>query len=108
MHNGRVVKLRKPGLSPDAPFWQGKTAERIVAKRLKENLKEKEAKRLARAAARVARSSSPTTRKGNTAPATLVPKELRRLERALTRRKTLAARQRVSARIAELKKELGL
>lgn len=105
MHNGqhRVVPTQhRRGLDFTAPFWHGATAQRIVSKRLKAYVAAKEAKR-------VARSSRPGGSAVRlTTAATLVPKQLRRLERALQRRKTLAARQRIAARIKVLKAELGL
>lgn len=102
MHNGRVTVVQHRGLNFAAPFWKGQRAEIIVAARVEAYAEEKAAKRAARRTTPSARSS----RNPNEGPATFVPKELRRLERALMRRKTLAARQRVRARIDALKREL--
>lgn len=104
MHNGqqrRIVSQHPKVLDRTAPFWRGETAEHIIADRVRTY----EAERATRRAVHSNRSRPKAG--SNAASATLVPKTLRRLEWALTRRKTLAARQRVQARIDQLKQELG-
>lgn len=87
--------------SSDAPFWRGERAETIVGRRVKAYAAEKAAKREARSSrsdvdAGVGRSRQPRT----------ATSQLRRLERALARRKTLEARQRIKQQIAQLRAEL--
>jgi hypothetical protein len=79
-----------------APFWRGDTAERILEQRLIERANNPRGRR---------RSSGPRTPR---TPSDERTRTLKRLERALIRRKTLAARQRVEQRIKDLRHELGL
>lgn len=94
----RLVPPPVDGIADDdAPHWRGDTARRIVRRRLREIAERPpRARRSRRNAAGRSTGGDPRTR------------ELRRLERNLPRRKTLAARQRIAARIAELKRELGV
>lgn len=86
----RLFPARSGGLHKElGRYWQGQRAEAIVE---------------ARAAERQRSRRKP--RSGST-PTQSPQRELRRLERALARRKTLAARQRVQQRIDVLRKELG-
>lgn len=101
----RIVPARGAGLNKQAPFWKGDTAEKIIAARRAERAAEVEARRVARASKRGKRVRRRTIRG---VPTVASSKRLRRLERALGRRKTLAARQRVQARIDALRKELKL
>lgn len=99
----RLVASRPAGIPKhsDAPFWRGERMEHIVAARIERQLAEaaaKKANRKTRIAPDGTRIRSPKT----------PHQRLRRLERALTRRKTLAAQQRVRAQIAQLRRELGL
>jgi hypothetical protein len=94
----RIVEQPKKVLDRSAPYWRGERAEDIVKARVEERKQAKTTRRRSGSQPRGRRSSSPASPN----------KELRRLERALKRRKTLAARQRVSARIKQLKQELGL
>jgi hypothetical protein len=98
----RIVSPRTPGLAiPDAPFWRGETAEAIVDARRVAYAEEKAAKASARRRKGGVAARSP--RHTGDKPS----RELSRLIRALKRRKTLAARQRVQARIDELQRQLG-
>jgi hypothetical protein len=101
----RLSPRRSPGIAPrsEAPFWQGRRAEHVVAERTAVARAEKEQKAAERAAKRGAKGSR-TPRSRERTPS----QQLRRLERALGRRKTLVARQRVQAQIDQLKRELGL
>ena len=115
MQNGRrrFLKDRTAGINEAAPYWRGERAEDIVQQRVVANAAEKEAKRIARSASRATkatvdpalvkslRSSRHAEASGSSS------RELRRLERALPRRKTLAARQRLEQRIKQLRQELG-
>lgn len=98
MQNGkrkRLVPKRGPGLiDKSAPYWKGERAESIVSARAIENSERKRSRRA---------GGSGQPRKPRSPHA-----ELRRLERALARRKTLAAQQRIQAQIKQMKKELGL
>ena len=85
-----VSPRRKPGIDKSAPFWKGERAEHIVDKRVA-IYRAEQAKRAAKKGPR--RELTPTRR-------------LRRLERALKRRKTLAARQRIAQQIAQIKATL--
>lgn len=81
---------RPPGIPKRsaAPFWRGERAEAIVAARRETYL---------------AKARRP---RGTRSVGTKTPQqELRRLERALARRKTLAARLRIQQRIRQLKRE---
>lgn len=84
----RILLSRPTGLEEAAPFWRGARAETIVAARVASY-----PKRAARGTG-TARQRSPNA-------------ELRRLERALARRKTLAAQQRIQQQIAALRAQLG-
>jgi hypothetical protein len=87
----RIVLPRKRGLHKKlGGYWKGERCEKIVRRRIKAMAAEREA----RAAAKGGRSRSRSTSKSS---------ELRRLERALGRRKTLAARQRIQQRIDALR-----
>jgi predicted nucleic acid-binding protein len=88
----RVWIQRKPGISKSAPYWRGERAEQIIDKRVA-LYKLERGKRRSRKG------------KGLPRPKTL-SQRLRRLERALLRRKTLAARQRIAQQIAQLKATL--
>lgn len=84
----RIVNPRKRGLHKKlGGFWRGERCEVIVKRRIKQMQVEREA-RLAS--------------KGKRQRATSGSSELRRLQRALGRRKTLAARQRIQRRIDAL------
>ena len=100
--SSRLVPRPENGLvDPDAPFWRGDTAERVLKQRLEEaRAKSLNRRKGPKSARRSARASSPGEKD--------LRRELRRLERALPRRKTLAARQRLQMRIDQLRKELGL
>jgi len=82
-------QLTHGSLNREAPFWKGETAEERLKNRPKKTPKAR-------------RRSIPGKK------ATPAHRELKRLERALPRRKTLVARQRLEQRIADLKKELNL
>lgn len=85
----RIVTQPAPGINEPAPYWRGKRAETIVARRL---------------AAYAAKSHRRSTRAGGR---TKTPnQQLSRLRRALTRRKTLAGRQSVQRKIDLLLQEL--
>ena len=90
----RVFPKRVHGsLDEDAPFWKGETAEKRMAGRI---------------ARRASESRKKRKRGGRTSGgASDDVKTLRRLERALSRRKTKEAQLRVAARIKELKAKLG-
>lgn len=109
----RIVPARGAGLNKQAPFWKGDTAEKIIAARRAERAAEVEARRVARASRGGRGTRGRTSTKGPASSAGVgapapAARRLRRLERALGRRKTLAARQRVQARIDALRKELEL
>ena len=94
MQNGRVFPERVAGLNKHAGvFWRGERCETIVATRIA--------------------AYPPKRRKGGALPRSpheaggTSHKLLRRLQRALRRRKTLAGQQRVQSRIDALLKELG-
>lgn len=96
----KVVPVSKGGIvDEDAPFWKGDTADRIIAKRVKDNAEKAKHKRT-------------RSRRSKNRPAENRQDEglrtLRRLERVLPKRKTLAARQRIQQRIDALTKELDL
>ena len=91
----RVFTPRPAGIpkKSKAPFWRGERAEDIVqARKIQYDLER--ANRPARGQ-RSTRTYTPTQR-------------LRRLERALKKRKTLAAQQRIQAEITTLRRDLGL
>lgn len=88
----RIVFQPTPGIDESAPYWRGKRAERIVARRIKGyQLAKRSRKRVGSGTPRIKTPSQ----------------QLSRLQRALTRRKTLAGRQSVQRKIDLLKKELG-
>jgi hypothetical protein len=85
-------------LDRSAPYWKGERAEAIVT-----------ARAVARAAEKATRQASRPARSSGMSSRTRTPNaQLRRLERALKRRKTLAAQERVKAQIKQLKRELGV
>lgn len=88
----RIILPRKRGLHKKlGGFWKGERCGKIVRRRIKALIAEREA----RHAAKGGRTRSPR--------ATTKQTELRRLQRALARRKTLAARQRIQQRIDALR-----
>lgn len=87
----RIIQQPTKVLDRSAAYWQGARCEDIVKTRI--------TKRLAEKAARRSKRSSGGT-KGRTRSAASL---LRRLERALLKRKTEAGRASVHARIKELK-----
>jgi hypothetical protein len=94
VQNGRLVQRRKAGLNPRVGvFWHGERCEKVVADRV----------------AGYPTKAARRQRNGRSAPKAGVPssKLLRRLYRALKRRKTLAGQQSVQRRIDALEKELG-
>lgn len=96
----RISWRHKPGIDNSrAPYWRGERAEMVIADRRRRYEKEAEEKAAQRAQRR--RSSGASIKRGSVAPSRL----LRRLYRALKRRKTLAARQRVQQRIRQLEKD---
>lgn len=93
----RVTPKVENGISDEsAPYFQGDTAEKILESRQKKSRKggKKRRKR-----SKSSSSGEPHEKK--------LQKTLRRLERNLPKRKTLAARQRLAQRIKDLKKQLG-
>jgi hypothetical protein len=84
----RLVPLRPAGISATstAPFWRGARCEDVVQKRT-----------AARVSAQAERKASGKPAKPRT-PA----QQLARLRRALPKRKTLAARERIAAQIKAL------
>lgn len=96
-HSGITWHDNQPGIQrlptgKRAPYWKGARAELIVAERVKRYAAEKAAKK-----------------KGTGPRRERTPhQQLRRLERALAKRKTLAARQRIAQQIKQLKKEIGV
>lgn len=98
----RLSPTRAPGIATqsDAPFWQGRRAEHVVAERVEAAQAEKAQKLAERAARR--NTKGPRAKRERTPH-----QQLRRLERALLRRKTLDGRQRVQAQIDQLKRELA-
>lgn len=94
----RIVEAPAPGLTKaDGAYWAGARAEDRVVARVRAKAEAKAAKKSARA------TRAPGERRARTPQA-----ELRRLERALKRRKTLAAQQRVRQQIEQLKRSLGV
>jgi hypothetical protein len=92
LQKSQVSPSRKAGINKSAPYWKGERAEQIIDKRVALYRAEKDKRR---------------SRKGKGLPRPKTPSQrLRRLERALLRRKTLAARQRIAQQIAQLKAEL--
>lgn len=85
----RIFKPRQTGLDETAPFWRGERAEAIVAARI------------ASYPPRKVRSAGTASIKSRSPSA-----EIRRLERALARRKTADARARLAQRIDALKRGL--
>lgn len=91
LHDGKPGIQRLPN-GKRAPYWRGARAELIVGERIAQY-----------AAAKKSR------KRGSGSPRTRTPsQQLRRLERALGKRKTLAARQRIAAQIRQLRIELGI
>lgn len=90
----RIVFQPQPGINEPAPYWRGVRAEKIVARRIRGYQEAKSQKRRARGAGGSPRVKTPS-------------QQLSRLQRALTRRKTLAGRQSVQSKIDLLMKELG-
>lgn len=103
----RLIKPRKPGIDKSAPFYRGETAEKVVADRVAA----REAEALAKQASRPARKTKTRTDRperrritGDASMRVKTPEQrLKRLERALTRRKTVAGRESVAKKIRELK-----
>lgn len=101
---GKRLFVKRPSgyIDLNAPFWKGDTAERIITER----------RNRVRTSSRWRRSSSRST--SGVTPSQLPDssqaalKTLRRLERVMPTRKTLAARQRLKKRIESLKKEFDL
>lgn len=94
----RLVPRRAAGCGNDAPYWRGERCEYVVAARW-----------LAENEMRAAKLTQRQTTRGATHRRERTPSaELRRLQRALQRRKTLAARVRLQQRIRELSADLGL
>lgn len=87
----RIVVQPAPGINESAPYWRGHRAERIVARRIKQYALAKR-----------------TRKSGGTARVKTPSQQLTRLQRALTRRKTLAGRQSVQQKIDLIKREMGL
>jgi hypothetical protein len=91
----RIIERRKPGITDDrGAYYHGAHAGKIVRERARQLAEEKARKKASR---------------GTRPPKVRSPhSQLKRLERALTKRKTLAARVRVQSQIDVLKHELGL
>jgi hypothetical protein len=89
-------------LAPDAPHWRGDTAVRIIERRRQEIASRPVKARRASKRARPGGKTSPAGQIDRSQPNQL----LRRLERNLKRRKTLAARQRLQKRIDDLRASL--
>lgn len=102
---GRKEKLftpHRPGINKRlSAYRRGERCEAIVAARVSQRQAEREAKR------RSKRTGGQRSRSGRPVPRS-PSAELRRLERALARRKTLEAKQRLQQRIKDLKRKLGL
>lgn len=106
----RLFPKRKAGIpeDSDAPYWKGHRAEHMVAARTIENNENKTASARKRAAKRAAKLGQSVGAAGVVEPrVTTLTQKLRRLERALARRKTLAAQQRVAQQIKDLKKQIA-
>jgi hypothetical protein len=94
-----IVTTRLPGLTAGGRFWSGERAEHLsYARALTKAFNDKRRPRRAAPEGGGPRPRAPRSPNA----------ELRRLERALARRKTLAAQQRCRQRIAALKREHGL
>lgn len=89
----RIVVRREAGITDDrGAYYRGVRAGKIVRKRAKDLAAQKAAKRATR---------------GTRPPKVRSPQsQLKRLERALSKRKTLVARERIRLQIAALKHEL--
>jgi hypothetical protein len=87
----RIITQPPRGLDLTAPYWKGERADAIVAARI--------------AARHAARAAKKPARSGQRA-ATPNDKLLKRLTRALARRKTPDGIARVTARIKALKREM--
>jgi hypothetical protein len=87
----RIFTPRPAGIPDrkDGAYWRGERAEAIVSVRAAE------------------RAATKTVRRTRSGAASKPSRTLRRLERALKRRKTLAARLRLKRRIKLLRAELG-
>lgn len=86
----RIISQPTLILDTRAPYWHGERCEDIVQARIAQRAADKAAKRSKR---------NPSGTKGRTRSAASL---LRRLERALLKRKTAAGRASVQARIEEL------
>ena len=95
MQPTRIVPRRAAGITDGrGAYYSGARAGKIVRKRARQLAAEKAAKRATR---------------GTRPPKVRSPhSQLKRLERALVKRKTLAARERIKLQIAALRHELGL
>jgi hypothetical protein len=83
----------------DAPFWRGERCEHHVAARHAAETERRERK----AAEKEAKRGTPRGERRQRSPNA----QLRRLERALGRRKTLAAQQRIQQQIKQLREQLS-
>lgn len=90
----RIFRPRKPGITAGVgKYYDGARAEKVVRTRAEET-----------AAAKAARKST----RGTRPPRIRTPsQQLKRLERALVKRKTETARARIRAQIAKLQDELS-
>jgi uncharacterized membrane protein YqiK len=106
----RLVPKRRAGIvNEDAPFWRGETAEQILEQRFNGYRLAREEKAVARVKAREERKSARAAGRAPRARRERSPnQQLKRLERNLGRRKTLAARQRIEQQIKSLKQQLGI
>ena len=100
----RIVTQPTTVLDKAAPFWRGETAEKLVATRTESARREKEARK-------ASRSTRPRRERrkldGVSSMRVKTPEQtLARLRRALPRRKTIAARERLAKRIRELEAAL--
>lgn len=106
----RPKKPRIPLPSPngvideDAPHWKGDTAEELLHRRRIQKQQQKKRTRKSKA-----KSSRGKSRRVSADPETDDErrKVIRRLERVLPKRKTLAAKQRLEQRIEQLRAEIG-
>lgn len=91
----RILVRREAGITDNrGAYYHGARAGKIVRKRARDLAAQKAAKRAAR---------------GTRPPKVRSPhSQLKRLERAFLKRKTLVARERIRAQIETLKHELGL
>jgi hypothetical protein len=92
-------------LDRSARFWRGETAEQLVEQRTAQMARDKADRLAARASKRTHRRSIRTGERAERGAKT--PEQtLARLKRALPRRKTLAARERLAQRIRSLEAAL--